>query len=68
MGYTPAPILPTIILDVNVTTVTTFRLKNVVTNYYIYNTRRYADICVQFGTRPFEIAQFHSLERCKDAI
>ncbi len=43
-------VLPTIILGVNVTTVTTFSLKNVTTNDYAHNTRPDADICVQCGT------------------
>ncbi|MFN6471524.1 MAG: DUF3172 domain-containing protein [Nostoc sp. SerVER01] len=43
-------ILPTIILGVNVTTVTTFSLKNVVTNYYTHNTKTDAHICVESGT------------------
>ncbi|WP_445638517.1 hypothetical protein [Nostoc sp. DSM 114161] len=32
------------------TTVTTFSLKNVVTNYYTHNTKTDAHICVQSGT------------------
>ncbi|MBD2680720.1 MULTISPECIES: DUF3172 domain-containing protein [Nostoc] len=43
-------VLPTIILGVNVTTVTTFSLKNVVTNHYTDNTTVDAYICVQSGT------------------
>ncbi|MFN6515952.1 MAG: DUF3172 domain-containing protein [Nostoc sp. CreGUA01] len=43
-------VLPTIILGVNVTTVTTFSLNNVTTNDYAHNTRPDADICVQCPT------------------
>ncbi|WP_392531807.1 DUF3172 domain-containing protein [Nostoc sp. C117] len=43
-------VLPTIILGVNVTTVTTFSPKNVSSCNYTYNTTSNADICVHYGT------------------
>ncbi|WP_375494596.1 DUF3172 domain-containing protein [uncultured Nostoc sp.] len=45
------PILPSIILGVSVTTVTTFSLENVSRSNYIDNTKLHADICVQYDSR-----------------
>ncbi|MDZ8189876.1 MAG: hypothetical protein RMX96_34205 [Nostoc sp. ChiSLP02] len=41
-------VLPTIMLGVNVTSVTTFSAKNVSSSNYIYNARTNADIYVQY--------------------
>ncbi|MEH2015696.1 DUF3172 domain-containing protein [Nostoc sp.] len=43
-------VLPSIILDVNVTTVTTFSPENVSRSNYIDNTALDADVCVQYHT------------------
>jgi hypothetical protein len=50
MAIAGVPVLPSIILGVNVTTVTTFSAKNVSSSNYIYITTSNADICVQYGT------------------
>ncbi|MBN3898308.1 MAG: DUF3172 domain-containing protein [Nostoc sp. NOS(2021)] len=42
--------MPSIILGVNVTTVTTFSPKNVSRSNYIHNTASNADVCVQYDT------------------
>ncbi|MBC6433388.1 DUF3172 domain-containing protein [Nostoc sp. HG1] len=43
-------ILPSIILGVNVTNITTFSQKNVARSNYIDNTAPNTDVCVQYGT------------------
>jgi hypothetical protein len=50
MAIAGLPVLPSIILGVNVTTVTTFSAKNVSSSNYIYITTSNADIRVQYGT------------------
>ncbi|MBW4673413.1 MAG: DUF3172 domain-containing protein [Desmonostoc geniculatum HA4340-LM1] len=50
MAIVGAAVLPSINLGVNVTTVTTFSLKNVITSSYTHNTRPDADVCVEYGT------------------
>ncbi|MEH1837399.1 MAG: DUF3172 domain-containing protein [Nostoc sp.] len=42
--------MPSIILDVNVTIITTFSQKNVAKSNYIDNTAPNADVCVQYDT------------------
>ncbi|MEH2059059.1 MAG: DUF3172 domain-containing protein [Nostoc sp.] len=50
MAIAGVPVLPSIILGVNVTTVTTFNSENVSRSNYIDNTVFNADVFVQYDT------------------
>ncbi|MEH1848025.1 MAG: DUF3172 domain-containing protein [Nostoc sp.] len=49
-SYAGVAVLPSIILGVNLTTVTTFSSENVSRSNYIDNTALNADVCVQYDT------------------
>ncbi len=55
-----AAVLPTIILGVNVTTVTTFRTENVTSSNYIHNTRFNADIYVHYESQHLGLIPINS--------
>ncbi|MEH2246175.1 DUF3172 domain-containing protein [Nostoc sp.] len=49
-SYAGVAVLPSIILGVNLTTVTTFSPENVSRSNYIDNTALNSDVCVQYDT------------------